>query len=78
MKYQCFILGELQTNCYLLWSETEAGVIDPGGPADEVIRFIAAHGLTLKWIVIRMAIVIILGATANCIIDIKLHFNPFG
>jgi hydroxyacylglutathione hydrolase len=51
MEYRQFILGELQTNCYLLWSGTEAGVIDPGGPVDEIIRFIDKQGLQLKWII---------------------------
>jgi glyoxylase-like metal-dependent hydrolase (beta-lactamase superfamily II) len=51
MEYRQFILGELQTNCYLLWSGTEAGIIDPGGSVDEVIRFIDQQGLQLKWIV---------------------------
>lgn len=39
------------TNCYLLWSGQEAGVIDPGGPVSEVIDFIRGHGLVLKWII---------------------------
>ncbi len=39
------------TNCYLLWSDKEAGVIDPGGPVSEVIDFIKQRGLVLKWIV---------------------------
>lgn len=39
------------TNCYLLWSDQEAGVIDPGGPVSGVINFIKEKGLVLKWIV---------------------------
>lgn len=39
------------TNCYLLWSDREAGVIDPGGPVTEVVDFIKRNGLALKWIV---------------------------
>ena len=50
MEYQQFILGDIQTNCYLIWSQAEAGVIDPGGAADEVIRMIERRGLKLKWI----------------------------
>lgn len=50
MEYRQFIIGELQTNCYLLWSGTEAGVIDPGGPVDEIISFIENRELQLKWI----------------------------
>lgn len=51
MEYQSFIVGDIMTNCYLLWSEKEAGVIDPGGPVSQVIEFIKQHGLVLKWIV---------------------------
>lgn len=51
MEYRSFIVGEILTNCYLLWSEKEAGVIDPGGPVSQVIEFIKQHGLVLKWIV---------------------------
>ena len=51
MKYCSFVVGDIMTNCYLLWSNKEAGVIDPGGPVDEVIGFIKKKGLVLKWIV---------------------------
>jgi hydroxyacylglutathione hydrolase len=50
MEYQRFVLGSLMTNCYLLWSGKEAGVIDPGGPMDEVIKIISSRNLDLKWI----------------------------
>ena len=51
MEYRSFIVGDILTNCYLLWSEKEAGVIDPGGPVSQVIEFIKQQGLVLKWIV---------------------------
>lgn len=51
MEYRSFVIGEIMTNCYLLWSGKEAGVIDPGGPVHEVIDFIKENGLNLKWIV---------------------------
>lgn len=51
MEYQRFVLGDLRTNCYLLWSESEAGIIDPGGDPREVEKFIHSRGLNLKWIV---------------------------
>ena len=51
MEYRQFNLGELSTNCYLLWSGKEAGVIDPGGPAGAVSQVIDDLGLQLKWIV---------------------------
>ncbi len=51
MEYQTFMLGEMMVNCYLVWSGNEAGVIDPGGPVDEIIRFLEKKELKLKWIV---------------------------
>lgn len=51
MEYRSFTIGEIMTNCYLLWSGKEAGVIDPGGPVHEVVDFIKKNGLNLKWIV---------------------------
>jgi hydroxyacylglutathione hydrolase len=51
MEYRSFIVGELATNCYLLWSEKKAGVIDPGGPVAEIVRFLESAGLELQWII---------------------------
>lgn len=51
MDYQRFIVGAIETNCYLVWSGKEAGVIDPGGPVGAVIDFLENHHLTLRWII---------------------------
>ncbi len=51
MEYRSFVTGEIMTNCYLLWSDKEAGVIDPGGPVFEAVDFMKKNGLALKWIV---------------------------
>jgi hydroxyacylglutathione hydrolase len=51
MEYRSYLVGDLMTNCYLLWAGKEAGVIDPGGPAVELEQFLAEHSLQLKWIV---------------------------
>ncbi|HEY8464921.1 MAG TPA: MBL fold metallo-hydrolase [Bacillota bacterium] len=50
MDYRRFVLGELETNCYLVWSGRAAGVIDPGGPVDQLIQTIDQQGLELKWV----------------------------
>jgi hydroxyacylglutathione hydrolase len=50
MKYQLFTLGDLETNCYLVWSGQAAGVIDPGGPPEPVCAAIDRSGLQLQWI----------------------------
>lgn len=51
MEYRSFVIGDIMTNCYLVWYDKEAGVIDPGGPVSEVIDFIKQNQLELKWIV---------------------------
>jgi hydroxyacylglutathione hydrolase len=51
VNFQRFELGELGTNCYLVWSGDEAGVIDPGGETSKVAAFIEGKGLKLQWIV---------------------------
>jgi hydroxyacylglutathione hydrolase len=50
MEYRSFLVGDLMVNCYLLWSGSEAGVIDPGGPSDDLVQFLTQHSLQLKWI----------------------------
>ena len=40
-------LGPLDTNCYVLHSDREAVVIDPGGDAHEILSFLATEKLTL-------------------------------
>lgn len=57
MILEVFPVGMLQCNCTLLGDETtrEAMVIDPGDNVPEILSRLAAHGLTLKQIVITHA-----------------------
>lgn len=50
--YQTLILGELQTNCYLVWNEEtkEAAVIDPADDGEQIAELINIKGLNLKYI----------------------------
>lgn len=41
-------LGALDTNCYVLNSDREAVVIDPGGDAHEILSFLETGKLTLE------------------------------
>ena len=41
-------LGPLDTNCYVLHSDREAVVIDPGGDADEILSFLSSKKLALN------------------------------
>lgn len=51
-KFEKFTLGELATNCYLLWDENskEAVVIDAADESDFIANEIEKRGLKLKYI----------------------------
>lgn len=57
MILEIFPVGMLQCNCSLLGDETtgEAMVVDPGDNIPEILKRLAAHGLTLRQIVITHA-----------------------
>ncbi len=44
-------VGDLQTNCYLIFSEEEMIVIDPGGSVEKIIKEIKNIGITPKAII---------------------------
>lgn len=50
MKIQCFVVGKLRTNCYIVYDETngEACVIDPGGDYEKLVDFIDANHLNVR------------------------------
>jgi hydroxyacylglutathione hydrolase len=50
LKLKQFSLGMLETNCYLLFNDKEAAVVDPGGDPDEVLDFLRERKLKLKYI----------------------------
>jgi len=51
MRYHHFVVGPFGTNCYLVYSDHAAGIIDPGGPTDAIVAFLEKHQLQPKWIV---------------------------
>ena len=52
MKIEQVVVGQLQTNCYLVWNEEslEAVIIDPGDDADYIIRRINDFNLSPQFI----------------------------
>ncbi len=48
MQCRTFPLGPLDTNCYLIHTEKEALIVDPGGPADPLLAFLKKNNLTLS------------------------------
>lgn len=49
---ETFVLGALETNCYVVYSENEAVIIDPAQNARKLINFCREKGLTIKYIVL--------------------------
>ena len=52
MKINTFVLGNIQTNCYLLESEKEAVIIDPAIYSDRIANYISENNLDLKYILL--------------------------
>ncbi len=53
MKIKRFALGALWTNCYVVSDPKGEGVvIDPGGPASEVEKYIKDNDIRLHWIIL--------------------------
>lgn len=50
MQIQKFTLGNLRSNCYIVFNETNAFIIDPGYENDVVEKFIENHGLDVDFI----------------------------
>jgi len=55
MQIDCLPLGYLEANCYIVSSEGQAAVIDPGGHAEKVQNFLEDKGLQLKAILLTHA-----------------------
>lgn len=53
MEIQSVVVGQLQTNCYLVWDSKslEAIIIDPGDDGDYIIRRIGDFNLLPKYII---------------------------
>ncbi len=51
MELKRWVMGDLQVNTFLVWSDGEAGIIDPGGAMTEVFEHLTRLGLRLAWIV---------------------------
>ena len=45
------VVGRLQTNCYILQSEREAIILDPGDEPERILRFVKDLGLTPRLII---------------------------
>lgn len=53
MLIRRLVLGELETNCYIVWSEDGRGIIvDPADDAEQICAFIAAQNISVTAIVL--------------------------
>lgn len=53
MKHTRLVLGELDTNCYVVWSENgDALIIDPADEAEKILSFIEKERLNVKTVVL--------------------------
>lgn len=55
MKVERLVVGEIDTNSYLLEDFRELALIDPGGGAEELIKAVKKIGKNLKYIIITHA-----------------------
>lgn len=51
VKVETIIVGELQTNSYLVFDDTEAILIDPGAEPGKILSCLEKYDLNLKFIV---------------------------
>ena len=49
MQIKQFVVGDVATNCYLVWDETshEGAIVDPGDRAEQLIQTIQAEHIQL-------------------------------
>ncbi len=52
MNIECFVVGELQENCYLLTDGGEAVLIDPGAESERLFEAVEKSGCTLEKILL--------------------------
>lgn len=64
-------LGELGTNCYILYVNQNALIIDPGGEADKVISWLEAESIKPKAILLTHAHFDHIGAVHT----LRTHYN---
>ncbi|HEY4686972.1 MAG TPA: MBL fold metallo-hydrolase, partial [Candidatus Subteraquimicrobiales bacterium] len=51
MTVESLVVGELQTNCYIISSGAEAVIIDPGAEPQQILDILKSKGLNLKYII---------------------------
>lgn len=53
MFIRCLVLGELETNCYIVWSENGQGIIiDPADDADQICAVVTSENISVSAVVL--------------------------
>ncbi|HBT64081.1 MAG TPA: MBL fold metallo-hydrolase [Ruminococcaceae bacterium] len=53
MKFICLPVGELDTNCYIVFDNNNQGVvIDPGGESESIIQVIRKYNLNILYVIL--------------------------
>jgi len=70
-----FVVGALETNCYVFADEDtkEAAVIDPGGDPAAVVEFVKSNGLKLKFVINTHGHGDHIGANSYFSADVLIH-----
>lgn len=71
MQIQRMSLGPLGTNCYIIYDQSKALIVDPGGDADQVIAYLLQETLTPSAILLTHAHFDHIGAVNK----LRKHFN---
>lgn len=79
LKLKQMSLGPLGTNCYIVYKNKQALVIDPGGDANRIVDFLHQEGLTASAILLTHAHFDHIGAVQTLRtelgLDVYLHQN---
>lgn len=56
MKIHCMVLGGLETNCYVCWSDDQSGIIiDPADNAEAIFDFVSREGIAVSAVILTHA-----------------------
>jgi glyoxylase-like metal-dependent hydrolase (beta-lactamase superfamily II) len=84
MKISALQVGELATNCYVVWDETtqNAAIIDPGDSGKYLLHMLSEQGLTLRMILLTHAHFDHIGGIRELLaggsVPVYVHKDEFG
>lgn len=70
-----FVLGSFQENCYILYNENSAIIIDPGDQGQRITKFLEENNLTIKAVLLTHGHIDHIGALAY--LSLKYNFITY-